>query len=151
MTKPTAHSAMAPSGSVIFVSCLTLAALSACVPRQDGVTRLPFNEDVPLAFGDQRLLVPLDRRQAYQVHLTPTPGDWAVLTASLCTLDVHQRVDEGDSHCLGQEVMVDGAGVNTVAISAATEPNDRKFGHLAMDVRAEGTTPGPVVLRIDAQ
>jgi hypothetical protein len=111
---------------------------------------LPLNEDIPLAFGDQRLLLPIDRRQGYQVHLTPAPGDAAFLTASLCALDSHQRIDDGDSHCIGQEVLVDPSGASSLAISPAKEASEHKLGHLALRVFAVGTTPGPVTLRIDA-
>jgi hypothetical protein len=148
------HSAMARTASSVCWRmdgvAVTLLILLACAPRQDGLTRLPLNEDIPLAFGDQRLLLPLDRRQSYQVHLTPAAGDVAFVTASLCALDSHQRIDDGDSHCLGQEVSVDANGASSLTISPAMEANEHKLGHLALRVFAEGTSPGPVTLRIDA-
>ncbi len=130
-----------------FSRLLCAATLLACAPRQDGLTPLPFGETVDLAFGDQRLLVPLDRRQSYQLTLTPEPGDFAALSASLCALDVHQRVDEGDSHCVAQEVTVGAAGASAVRIPAG----DPRFGHLALRLFAEGPSRAPVRLRIDAR
>ena len=36
------------------------------------------------------------------------------------------RIDEGNSRCLGQEVVVDGAGVSEVEIGAEGDPKERK-------------------------
>ena len=63
-----------------------LLALLACGPAaQDGVTPLPLGQDVALAFGRQRLLLPIDPGQHFRVQLTPNPGDFALLVASVCT------------------------------------------------------------------
>jgi hypothetical protein len=120
--------------------------LLACVPRQDGVTRVPLGQPMELAFGDQRLLIPLDRQSAYRLQLTPAAGDYAELSASLCALDGHQRIEEGDSHCLSQEVTVDPSGASEVQIPAAADVGERRLGHLALRIYAEGTSTGPVML-----
>ena len=123
---------------------------TACGPAaQDGVTPLPLGQDVALSLGRQRLLLPIDSSngpsQHFRVHLTPKPGDFALLVASVCTLDPHRRVDEGDSHCLDQEVTTAPDGSSEAEIA----PPERRFNALVMRIFSEGPSAGPVMLRVD--
>jgi len=129
---------------------LTLACLLACgPPAQDGVTPLPLGQDVALSLGRQRLLLPIDSSNGpgnhYHVRLTPNPGDFALLVVSVCTLDPHRRVDEGDSHCLDQEVTTAPDGSSEAQVA----PPERRFNALVMRIYSEGASPGPVMLRVD--
>ncbi len=123
-----------------------LVLVASCGPAaQDGVTPLPLGQDVALAFGRQRLLLPIDPDGHYRVRLTPRPGDFALLVASVCTLDPHRRVDEGDSHCLDQEVTTTPDGISEANVA----PPERRFNALVMRIYSEGVSPGPVTLRVD--
>jgi hypothetical protein len=125
---------------------VTLLSLLACGPAaQDGVTPLPLGQDVALSLGRQRLLLPIDPSQHFRVHLTPKPGDFALLVASVCTLDPHRRVDEGDSHCLDQEVTTAPDGSSEAEVA----PPERRFNALVMRIFSEGPSAGPVTLRVD--
>jgi hypothetical protein len=125
---------------------LALVSLVACgPPAQDGVTPLPLGQDVALALGRQRLLLPIDPGSHYKVLLTPNPGDFALLVASVCTLDPHRRVDEGDSHCLDQEVTTAADGSSEALVA----PPERRFNALVMRIYSEGASAGPVTLRVD--
>jgi len=117
-----------------------------CGPAaQDGVTPLPLGQDVALALGRQRLLLPIDSGAHYHLRLAPQPGDYALLVASVCTLDPHRRVDEGDSHCLDQAVTTSPDGVSEAEIA----PPEKRFNALVMRIYSEGASPGPVTLRVD--
>ena len=120
--------------------------IASCGPvAQDGVTPLPIGQDVALALGRQRLLLPVDPSNHYRVRLTPKPGDFALLVASVCTLDPHRRVDEGDSHCLDQEVTTGPDGTSEAVVA----PPERRFNALVMRIYSEGSSAGPVTLRVD--
>jgi hypothetical protein len=122
--------------------------LAGCGPAaQDGVTPLPLGQDVALAFGRQRLLLPIDPGNQYRVHLTPSTVDFALLVVSVCTLDPHRRVDEGDSHCLDQEVTTTPDGMSEAVVA----PPERRFNALVMRIYSEGPSAGPVTLRVDQQ
>jgi hypothetical protein len=122
-----------------------LALLSCGPPPQAGVTPLPLGQAVALALGRQRLLLPVDPTGHYHVHLAAMPGDSALLVASVCTLDPHRRVDEGDSHCLDQEVVTGPDGSSDAEIA----PPERRFNALVMRIYSEGPSAGPVTLRVD--
>src|SRR5215469_13675003 len=81
-------------GVQALILCLfSLGLATACGPeRQDGVTPLLLGQEVSLAFGRQRLLLPIDPAGHYHARLAPLPGDYALLVASVCTLDPHRRV-----------------------------------------------------------
>jgi hypothetical protein len=109
------------------------------------VTRLPLGQDVGLAFGRQRLLLPIDPAGHYHVRLAPKAGDDALLVASVCTLDPHWRVDEGDSHCLDQAVTTGPDGTSEADVACP----DKRFNALVMRIYSEGISAGPVTLRVD--
>jgi len=135
-----------PTFGQLPLAILLLAA--ACGPAaQDGVTPLPLGQDVALSLGRQRLLLPIDSSNRYHVRLTPNPGDFALLVASVCTLDPHRRIDEGDSHCLDQEVTTAADGSSEAQVA----PPERRFNGLVMRIYSEGASPGPVALRVDQQ
>lgn len=131
----------------------------ACGPAlPDGPTPLPIGQDLELALGRQRLLVPVsvlgpDGAHRYRVSLAPAPGDAALLRAALCQLDGHLRRDEGDSHCLGLAVAVDAAGQSEAVVAAPDSgaAEARRFNALALDVFSEGPSHQPVILRVTAQ
>jgi hypothetical protein len=134
-----------PRSRAPFAGLLVLLAIACGPVAQDGVTPLPLGQDVALAFGRQRLLLPIDPSSHYRVRLAPKLGDFALLVASVCTLDPHRRVDEGDSHCLDQEVTTAPDGSSEAAIA----PPEHRFNALVMRIYSEGPSAGPVTLRVD--
>jgi len=132
--------------SLILTLGMALLAVACGPVAQDGVTPLPLGQDVALSFGRQRLLLPIDSSNRYHVRLTPNPGDFALLVASVCTLDPHRRVDEGDSHCLDQEVTTTADGSSEALVA----PPERRFNALVMRIYSEGPSAGPVTLRVES-
>jgi hypothetical protein len=129
----------------VLASAIFLLGAGCGLPAQDGVTPLPLGQDVGLAFGRQRLLLPIDPAGHYHVRLAPPPGGDALLAASVCTLDPHRRVDEGDSHCLDQAVTTGPDGASEADVSCP----DKRFNALVMRIYSEGASAGPVALRVD--